>query len=123
MKRACFFCSFEYSGFPIALFLPPENILKIFAEREKNSKGRRDALMHIVSEHTRRKPDKDEFIKIRAYLRGKETCQWHGMGVKLYGPALDDYYEYLEEIHRFEEWEKQHQDYSKPSKPMDAFLL
>jgi len=115
--------SFKYSGFPIAMFLPPENILRIFAEREKNSKGRRDALIHIVSEHVRRKPDKDEFIKISSYLRGKTACQWHDMEVKLYGPKLNDYYEYMESVKAFEEWEARCQSKTVARQSMDVSLL
>lgn len=107
VAKKTFHCSFHLGQSPLAFFLDPETIIKIFKDRQPPPDGsRKKALLHIVNGHNRRLPEKDEFIEIQSYLRGERSCIYGGMKVDLYGPDIRDYQKYINDIAELEEKEK-----------------
>ena len=86
-------------GTAFRLSVDPQDILRIFAERDKDpSANRRKALMHIVSAHTRRQPTKQEYINIQQHLRGSRQCRWKGLDIFFTGPDLEDYERHMDKL-------------------------
>jgi hypothetical protein len=72
----------------VNLFTDPRGVLNFFRFREiPAGKARRDALIHWVQDHWRRKPeaseDADAVIHVREHMRGQRVFRWHGMEVEI----------------------------------------
>jgi hypothetical protein len=86
--------SVGYAGRTASLLLPCDaaSALELFKFRDlPEGKKRRDALLHWVSEHWRRKPtDYTEAVKVHEHLRGQTEFKWaNGLNVSI-RPAVED---------------------------------
>lgn len=71
-----------YAGCPTINFpTDPTGVLEVFRLRDlPEGKKRRDALLHWVREHwRRRRSDPTAFAKVKEHLRGKTTFVWNGL--------------------------------------------
>lgn len=81
-------------GFPgspsINLMTDPTGALELLALRDVSKGSRRDALVHWVSEHWRRRcKDPSSFSRVKAHLRGKTFIEWDGLHCEVV-PSLAD---------------------------------
>lgn len=76
-----------------SIFLPsdPTGLRAMFAHRSRNPlTNRRDALLHWVREHFRRKRhDQQDAAWVRRYLRGKWAFDWYGMRAVIHPSQFD----------------------------------
>lgn len=71
----------------------PHGALAAFKDRDKSTSGRRDALLHWVKEHHRRKRVDgeltDDMIAVCQYLRGRVPFRWRGLDCELIAAPFD----------------------------------
>jgi hypothetical protein len=75
-------------GVRFAHWVSPRGILELFKDRDKPESGRREALRHWVSNHSRVKRD-GTAAEVRAHLRGATSFIWRGSKVEIVPSDLD----------------------------------
>lgn len=84
------------SGISVRFPIDPRIALELFSDRQKSpQKARREALMHWVQEHLRKKPTRDDYSIVRKHIRGKTKFLWHG-----YHCVIDPDKDYLDSLNR-----------------------
>jgi hypothetical protein len=82
-------------GCPSAAFVVERNALPSFVKIRDiaDGKRRRDALLHFVCEHSRRKPraseDERPDVFVRKHLRGEHVFRWDGFVFEIKPPKFD----------------------------------
>lgn len=89
---------YHKDGPSVAIQTDAQGVLELFRNRDVLGGGdRRDALLHWVEEHYRRKPswDAEVSVKVRSHLRGQTDFLWMGMHAHV-RPSAEEMQYFLE---------------------------
>lgn len=82
---------FKLDGASLDLPTDPSGARALFADRNTYTKGRREAIRHWVTSHSRsvRRGESSDVTWVRAHLRGRSEFSWNGLAVELV-PSVHD---------------------------------
>lgn len=82
---------FSVGGAKAIVPVTPAGVLELFNDRDKpDDRDRRAALRHWVNSYLRKKPlSEDDFVEVRAHLRGQFDFRWRGFDVRIVPSQYD----------------------------------